>query len=265
MIWREGPPPHLLFETFGQGQQHAVFTRLGGVSLPPYDALNLSPMVADAPDHVKENQRRAQAVLNYEPDAGGQLSAGAWQPRGPGDGPTMPGGCCPPPTAWSPTTPGLALTMRYADCVPVLLYGAARRAVGIAHAGWRGTVLGVAAATAQLMIAELGCDPAELVAGIGPSIGPCCYQVGPEVVAEFRRAFPGEPVVGAEDADGRAHVDLWRANAAQLAALGVTQIEQSGYCTCCHQELFFSHRGSGRPHGPFRGLYWSVGGALSYS
>jgi len=141
--------------------------------------------------------------------------------------------------------------MRYADCAPVLFYSAARRAVGIAHAGWRGTALRVAAATAQMMVSAFGCDPAELLAAVGPSIGPCCYQVGPEVIEQFRQAFPGEQVLSAPDAAGRAYADLWHANVVQLQEVGVAQVEVSGFCTCCRQDVFFSHRGSGGRTGRF--------------
>jgi hypothetical protein len=250
MIWREGPPPHLLCETFGPGQQHAIFTRLGGVSAAPYDTLNQSSMVGDDPACVDENQRRAKAVLN----CGREQVVNCQQAHGNRVALVTAhdaGRVIAATDGLVTAEPGLALTMRYADCVPVLFYSAARRAVGIAHAGWRGTAQRVAAATAQMMVTSLGCDPAEIVAAIGPSIGPCCYQVGPEVVAQFQQSFPGERVLSPPDADGRAQADLWRANVAQLREVGVTQVEVSGYCTCCRQDLFYSHRGSGGRTGRF--------------
>jgi len=250
MIWHDGPPPHLTFASFGDGQRHAVFTRLGGVSEAPFATLNQSLLVGDNPERVRENQRRAQAVLNCKHEQ----VVNAQQVHGrhvelvtAADA----GHVIPATDGLITADPHVVLTMRFADCVPVLFYSAAQRAVGIAHAGWRGTVLRVAAETALAMIDAFGCDPDEIVAGIGPAIGPCCYEVGRDVVEEFARAFQGMPLVSQCAADGHAHVDLWQANALQLAQVGLTHIEQGNYCTQCHRELLFSHRGDGGRTGRF--------------
>ncbi len=242
MIWHQGPPPYLTFARLGQGQRHAVFTRLGGVSQGHLASLNQSLMVADDPTHVHENQRRAQAVLHCVPEQ----VVNCQQVHGnhvtvvtAADG----GGVVPATDGLVTADPDVVLTMRYADCVPVLLYCATRGVVGLAHAGWRGTVQGVAAQTALVMMEAFDCLPHEISAGIGPSIGPCCYEVGPQVVVAFATTFRDEGVIGAPTRHGHARIDLWQANAAQLRAVGVRSIEVSRYCTYCHRDTFFSHRG----------------------
>lgn len=242
MIWHEGPPPYQAFGSFGVGQRHAVFTRLGGVSEGPFASLNQSLLVGDDPKRVLANQRRAQAVLHCSPEQvvnGQQVHGCHVAVVTAADGGTTVAATDGLVTA----DRSVVLTMRYADCVPVLLYSAARRVIGLAHAGWRGTVQGVAAETALVMMRRFGCAAQDLVAGIGPSIGPCCYQVGPEVVQAFEHAFPGAQLLSDRQADGRARVDLQRANALQLSALGIHQIEISACCTSCRRDLFFSHRG----------------------
>ena len=159
----------------------------------------------------------------------------------------------------------LPLTQRFGDCTPILIYDPTHHAVGLAHAGWRGTVAGMASSLVQAMVVHYGSDPAELAAVVGPAIGPCCYEVGDEVVDAVRQAFPdtapvlraprgssfedhsgveaGEPNPGSNGHASRLHFDLWEANRWQLAQAGVRQIEVAGVCTSCRRDLFFSHRG----------------------
>ncbi len=137
--------------------------------------------------------------------------------------------------------PGVPLLMRFADCSPVVLFDPLRRVVGIAHAGWRGVVAGTVASTLRTMQARWGCEPSALWAGIGPTIGPCCYEVGPEVAAAVTAACPPEAAV-VRSVDGRLYLDLPGAVRAQLHAAGVEQVEDSGLCTACHVDEFFSHR-----------------------
>jgi YfiH family protein len=141
--------------------------------------------------------------------------------------------------------PGVFLMLRFADCVPVLFHDPVRQAVGLAHAGWRGTVSHIARATVEKMVDAFGCSPADIRAGIGPSIGPCCYEVGPEVVSAAQKAFPDAPFVLQRGSGERWHFDLWAANHHQLAAAGVTEIELSGLCTACRTDEWFSHRAEG--------------------
>jgi YfiH family protein len=141
--------------------------------------------------------------------------------------------------------PGAVIAIKTADCIPILLVDERRRAVAAVHAGWRGTVAHIASAAVDAMRARFGTDPRDLHAAIGPGIGKCCYEVGPEVAARF-----GE--------QGRAHISLGSANRAQLAAAGVTpeRIYASNLCTMCLAEEFHSFRRDGEAAGR---LYSFVG------
>jgi YfiH family protein len=139
--------------------------------------------------------------------------------------------------------PGVPLMLRFADCVPLWFYDPGREVIGLAHAGWRGTVKGMAGEVVRQMRAAYGCRPADLVVGIGPAIGPCCYEVGEDVVRAVRQAF-GE--VAREfltsQRNGRWGLNLWAANEHCLACAGVTEVEAAGICTACHTDEWFSHR-----------------------
>jgi YfiH family protein len=128
-------------------------------------------------------------------------------------------------------TPGSVVAVKTADFIPILLVDERRRAVAAVHAGWRGTVSQIARRAVEAMWERFGSEPADLHAAIGPGIGKCCYDVGPEVAAQF-----GEP--------GRAHIDLAAENRRQLAGAGVTpaRIYASNLCTMCRPEEFHSFR-----------------------
>jgi purine-nucleoside/S-methyl-5'-thioadenosine phosphorylase / adenosine deaminase len=128
-------------------------------------------------------------------------------------------------------TPGQLVGVKTADCLPILLVDPEHRAVAAVHAGWRGTVRGVVCEAVRTMQAEFGTRPATLHAAIGPGIGPCCYEVGPEVAAQF-------------GASGTARIDLADANRRQLLEAGVAerQIYAAGLCTMCRAAEFHSYR-----------------------
>ncbi len=231
------------------GLLHAVLTRIGGVSRGPYATLNLSQAVGDEPAAVEENHRRALEPLGLDRAQvvspwqvhGASAEVVGWEHRG-----TV----RPETDALVTATPGLPLMMRFADCTPVVLFDPLRRAVGLAHAGWRGVVAGVAGAAIELMTAGLACEARDIWAGIGPTIGPCCYEVGMDVAEEIASACPpGSAVVQA--LDGRVYADLPAAVEAQLRSVGVEQIERAGLCTACHVDEFFSHRAENGRTGRF--------------
>ncbi|MBN1484163.1 MAG: peptidoglycan editing factor PgeF [Chloroflexia bacterium] len=149
--------------------------------------------------------------------------------------------------------PGLVLLGYFADCVPLLAYDPQQRAVGLAHAGWRGTLQGIAGRLVQQMVRSFGTRPADLVAGIGPSIGPCCYEVGPEVIEGLHRQLPQPETLLRPSRPGHAYLDLWAANRQALLRAGLSpqRIEVAGLCTACHVERFFSYRREGRLNGLF--------------
>jgi len=129
--------------------------------------------------------------------------------------------------------------VRTADCVPILLLDPGKRAVAAIHAGWRGTVGGIVRRAIEKMHHDFGTQPSVIRAAIGPCIRECCYEVGPEVAAQFSPLFPEWPPVV-----GKQHVDLVEANQRHLKAAGVpsSQIFDSGLCTVCLAEHFFSYR-----------------------
>jgi YfiH family protein len=152
------------------------------------------------------------------------------------------------------------LMLRFADCVPILLLDPKRRAIGIVHAGWRGTLAKIAARTVVAMRNAYGSQPRDICAAIGPSIGPCCFEVGPEVVAAAQHAFRHlskdemAGLISRLQPTGQAQLDLWLANTMQLRALGVRHTELAQVCTKCQSEAYYSHRATGGRTGRFAAL-----------
>jgi YfiH family protein len=153
-------------------------------------------------------------------------------------------------------TPGLPLIIYTADCVPVLVYDPVEHALGLAHAGWRGTVGNIAGAVVAAMSAAFGSQPANLIVKLGPSIGPCCYEVGDEVIDAWRTSGIDRFADAIQPKEPRAHLDLWLANGLAFEAAGVPadQVEPSGICTRCQAERYFSRR-AGQGH---RGLFATI-------
>jgi len=245
---------HLAYDQFDSFSQvrHGVFTRHGGVSAAPYGALNLGRTVGDDPEAVEENYRRVYAALGVEADR----VCSVWQVHGV-EVVTQPQPV--PGQSWIAQAdamvtdqPGMPLVMRYADCTPILLHDPVMRVIGIAHAGWRGTVQGIASRTVQTMTGQYGCQPHDIRAGIGPSIGPDCYQVGEEVVTATEAYFGDtDGLIRRHPADNSAYLDLWAANALDLRRAGIQHIETAGICTMKHTQDFYSHRGEHGQTGRF--------------
>ncbi|MGE5707562.1 MAG: peptidoglycan editing factor PgeF [Bacteroidota bacterium] len=142
--------------------------------------------------------------------------------------------------------PGLAIAVMTADCVPILLEDPATGAVAAVHAGWRGTVQRIVMETIEAMKREYGTRPEDLRAAIGPAIGACCYEIGPEVIRELEK-LPGANACLLPGEGEKAFADLRGFNAFQLQNLGVASIELVGECTRCREDLFYSYRRNG-PH-----------------
>jgi hypothetical protein len=147
--------------------------------------------------------------------------------------------------------PTVTLFMRFADCVPVLLYDPHRRVIGIAHAGWLGTIRRVGAAAVEAMQAWYGSNPADIHAAIGPSIAAHHYPVGSEVVQQVRKSFGKDAPALLPDSNGAVQFDLWAANRLILEQSGIRQIELSELCTACHLQDWYSHRGENGKTGRF--------------
>ncbi|MDX1613074.1 MAG: peptidoglycan editing factor PgeF [Candidatus Promineifilaceae bacterium] len=233
---------------------HAVFTRLGGVSPTPFASLNLSVSVADAEGNVMANRARAYGVHGRGTDElvhahlihGAEVATVTQADNGRYVGPV---------DGLVTDAPGCGLTMNYADCAPILLYDPVRTAIGLGHAGWQGVIKDLPGALVGAMVEAFGSHPADLVAAVGPCIGPCCYEVDEPVVSAARAAFPTVGGALVPQPDGpRPHFDLPRAARLRLRAAGVSRIEEAGLCTACRTDLFFSHRAEGGATGRFGAL-----------
>ena len=223
---------------------HGVFTRLGGVSVAPWASLNVGASVNDDPVAVARNAQLFYQALDTDINRActvwqvhGTEVIVAREPR--------------PDRRWLAQADaiitdqiGLPLSMRFADCVPVLLYDPVRHAIGLVHAGWRGTVGDVVGSALRTMAVSFGTRAPDVQAAIGPSIGPECYQVGPEVVEATEKAFGTLSNLVHYADDGSTHLDLWASNRQALERAGVdpANIETSELCTACHTDEFFSHR-----------------------
>jgi hypothetical protein len=235
------------FENLSQvtGVAHAITMRQGGVSVGRCESLNVSYSVGDSVENVDENLRRAADSVGAARD---ELFS-AYQVHGRAvtlvEAETEPRPKC---DVLITASPDKTLMLRYADCTPVLLADTRRKVIGAVHAGWRGSAVRAAGAAVAALHEAFGSDPRDLVAGIGPAIGPCCYEVGEDVFA----SFADRPWLF-----NAGRLDLWEANRQALLEAGVPadQVEVAGVCTQCQSDRFFSHRANaGQPAGRFAAL-----------
>lgn len=147
--------------------------------------------------------------------------------------------------------PGICICVQTADCVPVLLFDPEKRVIAAVHAGWRGTVKKIAAETVQKMVSNYQCDPAKILAAIGPSISPAVYEVGSEVTEAVRLSIPNSEHVIHKKQNGKNHVDLWAANREVLVESGLKHenIEIAEECSFTDNNRFFSARKEGADTG----------------
>ena len=230
------------FDLFQGNLTHALFTRAGGVSPEPWTGLNVGATVGDDLQRVRENRNRMITALGRDPETVYDV----WQVHGVevaiAAAPRLPETPHLHADAILTDQPSVTLVMRFADCVPVLLHDPVRGVVGIAHAGWMGTVKGTVCAAVDAMQTRFGSRPADIRAGIGPAIGPDHYEIGADVAAQVRSAFGDQAAHLLEERNGATFFDLWSANRLHLERAGVGQIEVAGICTACHTEDWFSHR-----------------------
>ena len=242
------------FDIFSNAVTQAVFTRRGGVSPAPWHSLNLGGSVGDDPAHVAANRIRVFQAMGCKPESihdvwlvHGTDIVYADAPR-PLDQPSAKADII------FTDNPNVSLFMRFGDCVPILFHDPKKKVIGIAHAGWMGTLRGVVGAAVEGMRSHYGSTPKDIVAGIGPSIGVDHYEVGAEVVAQFREKFGTEADQMLQTRNGSAYLDLWASNSMQLQKAGVDQIQVSGVCTACHLDDWFSHRAEKGKTGRFGAL-----------
>jgi YfiH family protein len=230
------------FEIFDRKVSQAIFSRLGGVSPSPWASLNMGSTVGDEQKRVLENRNRALKALGKDPKSVFDV----WQVHGTEvivtQAPRNPAHPHDRADAILTNTPGLILMMRFADCVPIYLFDSIRMVIGIAHAGWQGTINGIIPTTISAMRAKFGSKPADILAGIGPAIGPDHYQIGEDVASRVRSTFGGEATYLLKIVNETIYFNLWEANKLQLERSGVKNIENSNLCTACHSDAWFSHR-----------------------
>lgn len=238
---------------------HGVFSRHGGVSTGAFTSLNMGGTVGDDVEAVRENHNLMYDALGVNRDK----TVTVWQVHGIdtviADRPVEGRRWLAQADAMMTDKPGVTLVMRYADCTPIFAHDPQRGVIGVAHAGWRGTVMGMAYNLIRAMVESYGCRPSDLQAGIGPSIGPDRYQVGEEVVAQAGDYY-GEDALPAlfkrDPSDGTAYFNLWEANKRDLmrAGLDAEQIEIAELCTATRTDEFYSHRAEKGHTGRFGAL-----------
>ena len=247
--------PLLRFSLFAD-VSHGMSTRHGGVSAGPFTSLNMGYSTADSEANVRRNRRRFLEAVGATTAISARLTHGnqvtvlrasdsadlSLEKRPVRSGSDHEEQVFGTDGVLSDIT-GLHVLMTFADCVPILVADRRRGVIGAAHAGWRGTASGMASHLIRAMQDSFGCDPSDIIAGIGPSIGPCCYTVAEEVVAAFA-SRGSEPVLVR---NGATRLDLWATNERQLQAAGASAsaIENLRVCTGCNVDTYFSHRAEG--------------------
>ena len=231
---------------------HGFSTRAGGVSAAPYDTLNLGTRWGDVIASVEENRRRLLRAVGVAGPlyVARQVHGVAVVPVRAGDDPAAIAGL--EADALITADAGVVLGVFVADCIPALIVDPRTGAVAAAHAGWRGTVAGVLPAVVRAFATEFGARPGDLRVVLGPAIGPCCFEVGPEVAREFEAALDGAAhadivMPSPRGVAGKWHVDLKAANRLLLARAGVAPeaIDATPDCTCHDPARFFSYRRDG--------------------
>lgn len=248
--------------TFGQGADmgpgvvHGFSTRLGGVSQGAFTSLNLGLTRGDDPEHVRENYRRFLSAVG----ASGKAFAMCDQVHGDtvraittadvkGD---LYGKLHYEADGMMTAIPGVALVVFSADCIPVLLYDPVRRVIAAVHSGWRGTAAGIVTRAVERMGQVYGCRPENILAAIGPGIGPCCFETHEDVPNAMMAAVasPALPFIKIKE-NGKFSVDLKGINAKrlELAGLDPANIAVCRDCTACMEEKYWSHRRQGTERG----------------
>jgi YfiH family protein len=238
------------FQNIVQG----IFSRKGGVSQPPWNSLNQGGTVGDLKEHVVENRRLAFDFFGRSVET----LFDVWQVH---STTTICTEINRKPTevhqkadAIFTNNPEVTLFMRFADCVPIMIYDPIQKVVGIIHAGWKGTVQNIVGEAIHQIRETYRCEPTNLIAAIGPSIGPDHYRVGEEVIDQVNQRFGGQASEFLRESEGHTYLDLWKANESLLKLCGVNAIERADLCTACDIEHWYSHRAEKGVTGRFGAL-----------
>jgi hypothetical protein len=228
---------------------HAISTRRGGLSSGPYSTLNLGLDTGDDTETVLKNYAAVSSALEFELPLlvaarqvhGTQVVFIGKEYTGRRHSPLVP-----PLAGYDALVtrePDITLIVRVADCVPIILFDPVQQAAAVVHAGWRGTLAGVAEQTVKELVERCHSVPEHILAGIGPSIGPCCCEVQEQVATLFRSKSP-QTAYCIQETGNKLFLNLWEANRLQLVAQGIPagNIEVAQLCTVCCPDLFFSYR-----------------------
>jgi YfiH family protein len=248
----------LEYYSFDQGGissiPHGFFTRNGGVSPKPWASLNLSTTGGDSKDNVVENRRRIFETISKPVETlydtwqvHGTKIINAKKPRGLENAPQRADGII-------TQQKNVTLFMRFADCVPILFFDPKKMVIGIAHAGWRGTVNRIAEKLVLKMVKEYGCEVGAISAGIGPCICSTHYVVKEDVLGVIQKKFPIDWKKLVSREKEQIHFDLQKTNKLILEKLGLTDISSSELCTACNTTEWYSHRAENGATGRF-GVY----------
>jgi YfiH family protein len=230
--------------------KHAIFTRHGGLSPQPWGSLNVGGTVGDDLARVKKNRILSFEALGCAPES----MFDVWQIHSA----DVVCARAPRPTDESyrqadiilTDKPEVTLFMRFADCVPIMVHDPRKGVIGIAHAGWMGTLRDVATFTIEAMKKNYGSNPADVIACIGPDH----YEIGADVILQVMQKFGDESESLLASHNGKIHFNLWETNRLMLERAGVGSIELVGICTACHTEDWFSHRAEKGRTGRFGAL-----------
>ena len=238
--------------------EHGISTRLGGVSEGFLGSMNLSYTRGDDPAHVDENYRRMAAAIGVKPehmvcthqthttnvrivtreDAG----KGVTREKDYKDVDGL-----------ITNVPGICLVTFYADCVPLYFVDPVKKAIGLSHSGWRGTVGKIGKVTVELMQKTYGSDPKDILAAIGPSICQDCYEVSEDVIVKFQKSFEEKywTELFYQKENGKYQLNLWKANELVFEEAGILKkhIAVTNVCTHCNPDILFSHRTTGNKRG----------------
>jgi len=221
---------------------HGFFTRHGGVSPDPWNSLNLGSTVGDSRINILENRKRLFKAINRSEET----IFDAWQVHGVNvictNSPRIPNQPHEKADIIITDNSSVTLLSRFADCVPILLYDPIIKVVAIAHAGWQGTIKKIAKIAVTSMNEKYGCKTMNIIAGIGPSIGPDVYQIKEDVISSVMSNFPNNYSSFLNQKDGFVTFDLWKSNEFVLKTAGVENIEIGSICTASNINDWYSYR-----------------------
>lgn len=236
---------------------HGFTTRLGGVSVGNCATMNISTTRGDAPEAIEENKRRLAAAIGVLPEDMTfthqthtvNVAVVHEEDRGKRFMDT---------DGMITNVPGICLVTFYADCVPLYFVDPVKKAIGLSHSGWRGTVHKMGKVTVEKMVQTYGSDPKDIIAAIGPSICQDCYEVSEEVIEQFREHFHKDlwEKLFYQKENGKYQLNLWKANEEVFLESGIKKenIAVTNVCTHCNPDLLFSHRTTGNARGNLSAL-----------